>query len=414
MTKRHVHPSLFMFLIVPFGAMGGYLTVAVAYLMAQHGVKTEAIAGLIALSYVPHTWKFAWAPITDTTMTRKTWYMIGSVLTAIGIYATGAIPATQANLPLLTMIVVGSNFGCTLLGMSVESLMAYATLEEEKGRAGGWFQAGNLGGNGLGGGLGLIIAQRLPHPWMAGAVIGVLCLLCAIPIMMLEEPQSTHKAETIGKSLLGVGKDLWGLAWSRGGFLAMVLCFLPIGSGAASNVWSAVAGDWHASADAVALATGLISGIISAAGCLVGGWFCDRMDRKSAYAAAGALQAATAVAMAFAPRTQNMFIIFTSVYAFVTGLTYAGFTAFALEAIGLGAAATKYNVLASLSNFPISYMTSVDGWSHGRWGAAGMLFMESACCLAGLAVFLTIASLVKRFGSAPASAPALAQAEPAA
>jgi len=414
MTKRHAHPSLFMFLIVPFGAMSGYLTVAVAYLMAQHGVSTSAIAGLIALSYVPHTWKFSWAPITDTTLTRKTWYLIGSVLSAIGIFATGAIPATQGNLPLLTVIVVAANFGCTLLGMSVESLMAYATSEEEKGRAGGWFQAGNLGGNGLGGGLGLLIAQRLPQPWMAGAVIGVLCLLCAIPIMMLEEPQSTHKAETIGKSLVGVGKDLWGLARSHGGFLAMVLCFLPIGSGAASNVWSAIAGDWHASADAVALATGLISGVISAAGCLVGGWFCDRMDRKNAYAAAGALQAGTAIAMAFAPRTQTMFVIFTSLYAFVTGLTYAGFTAFALEAIGLGAAATKYNVLASLSNFPISYMTSVDGWSHGRWGASGMLFMESACCLAGLAAFLSIAAAAKRFRSPRAAAPALADAEPAA
>jgi hypothetical protein len=32
-----------------------------------------------------------------------------------------------------------------------------------------------------------------------------------------------------------------------------------------------------------------------------------------------------------------------------------------VDAIGLGAAATKYNVFASLSNMPIAYMTLVAG-----------------------------------------------------
>jgi MFS family permease len=372
-----------------------------------------AVAGLVALSYIPHTWKFSWAPIVDTTLTRKKWYMIGSVMTAIGIFATGAMPATQASLVLLSVLVVTSNFGCTLLGMASESLMAYGSSDEEKGRAGGWFQAGNLGGSGLGGGLGLVLAQRLPSPWLSGAIVGGLCLVCAAALLFIEEPPHAHRAESIGKSLLGVGQDLWSLARSRTGFLAMVLCFLPIGSGAASGVWSAVAGDWHASANAVAIATGLMSGVVSAAGCLVGGWFCDRMDRKTAYATFGALQAAGAVAMAVMPRTETMFVVFTSVYAFMTGLTYAGFSAFTLEAIGLGAAATKYNVLASLSNFPIAYMTSVDGWAHTRWGAGGMLWFESACCLLGLGAFLSVAAVARRFSAtAPAAAP-VPEAEPA-
>jgi PAT family beta-lactamase induction signal transducer AmpG len=49
-------------------------------------------------------------------------------------------------------------------------------------------------------------------------------------------------------------KDLWQVARARAGFLALLICFLPIGSGAASNLWSAVADDWHASANTVALA----------------------------------------------------------------------------------------------------------------------------------------------------------------
>jgi hypothetical protein len=71
-------------------------------------------------------------------------------------------------------------------------------------------------------------------------------------------------------------------------------------------------------------------------------------------------------------------VVFTLAYALIQGLTYAGFSAFVLEAMGLGAAATKYNVFASLSNFPIMYMTSIDGWAHGRFGPSGMLLMEAA------------------------------------
>src|SRR4029079_15819906 len=82
----------------------------------------------------------------------KTWYLIGSLLSALGILATGMVPAAAANLPLLSTIVLVSSFGSTFLGMPTESLMAFGTREEHKGRAAGWFQAGNLGGGGIGGG----------------------------------------------------------------------------------------------------------------------------------------------------------------------------------------------------------------------------------------------------------------------
>ena len=52
--------------------------------------------------------------------------------------------------------------------------------------------------------------------------------------------------------------------------------------------------------------------------------------------------------------TELWYTVMTSVYAFVTGLTYAGFTAFVLEAMGMGAAATKFSLYASLSNTPIA------------------------------------------------------------
>jgi len=406
MTSRHVHPIVFMFLILPFGVIGGFLQVSIAYMLAHAGVPVDRIAALIAVSYLPHTWKFAWAPIADVTLSRKGWYLIACVLTAVGLWVTSALPATAAGLKVLTMVVVISNVAVTFLGMSVESLMAYGAIEKEKGRAGGWFQAGNLGGTGVGGGLGLWLAQHLPAGWMSGAILAVGCLMCCLGLVFVPEPRAPHRNAGVGRNLLNVARDLWNVAISKVGFLALFLCFLPIGSGAAQGLWSAVASDWRASANTVALVTGVLGGIASAVGCVLGGWLCDRMHRQWAYALFGVLQAACVVAMALAPRVPTSYVIFTLLYAVITGLTYAGFSAFVLEAIGTGAAATKYNVYASLSNTPIAYMTSIDGWAHDRYGPAGMLYTEALFGLVGLVLFTIVFTLARRFWRiAPAPQP---------
>jgi len=396
MPVRRIHPSVFLVLIVPFGAMGGYLSVAIGYQLTQAGVGVEEVAALIAASYIPQTWKFLWAPVADMTLSRKTWYLLAGLVSALGIFVTGAVPADAASLPLLYAAVLISSVASTFLAMASESLMVYNTPPELQGRAGGWFQAGNLGGNGLGGGAGLWLAQTLPEPWIAAAVIAVACAMCCAALWFVPEPPPLPRTGHYGRMLVEVLQDLWQVVRARAGILALLICFLPIGSGAASNLWAAVADDWHASANTVALATGVFSGIVSALGCIVGGYGADRMDRKTAYALYGLLMALSTVAMAVAPRTETMYVVFTLIYAFIQGLTYAGFTAVVLETIGLGAAATKYNLYASLSNMPIAYMTLVDGWAHTRWGAAGLLNVEAAFGILGIIVFMAVAMVLPR------------------
>src|SRR5476649_479826 len=89
------HPSIFMILIIPYGALSGYLTVTLGYLLSQSGMAVTQIGLLIAVSYLPQTWKFLWAPIVDTTLTRKTWYLLAGVVSALGIFVTGAVPADE-------------------------------------------------------------------------------------------------------------------------------------------------------------------------------------------------------------------------------------------------------------------------------------------------------------------------------
>ena len=396
MSNGRTHPWVFMVLILPFGIMSGYLTVTIGWQLAKAGVSVGAIAALVAASYLPHTWKFFWAPIADTTLDHRRWYLITGILSAVGVVATGLVPPTEHNLPLLTAVVLVSNIAVSFVGMTTQGMMAYGVPESEQGRAGGWFQAGNLGGGGLGGGAGLWLAERIHHPAAPGLILGIACALCLLALPLVQEAPHEKPEGGIGRRIAGVGKDIWHLACSKPGLLALILCFLPIGSGAAAGLWSAVASDWNASANTVALVTGVFSGVIMAVGCLAGGWMCDRMDRKTAYMLFGIAQALCAVGMGALPHTEFWYTVMTSVYAFVTGLTYAGFTAFVLEAMGMGAAATKFSLYASLSNTPIAYMTSIDGWAHGRFGPSGMLYGEAIAGAIGLVFFVLVRTTVAR------------------
>jgi PAT family beta-lactamase induction signal transducer AmpG len=389
------HPAAFMILILPWGIITGYIGVAVAYFLAQAGVSTEQIAGLLALGFIPQTWKFLWAPIVDTTLGQRKWYVLAASICGVGTLAISVIPPQASFLLLLTAVMLVTYVAGTLLCMSVESLMAYATPANQKGRAGGWLQTGNLGGSGVGGGAGLWLALHTDKI-VAGSLLGGVCLLCASALGLVHEPPRVRCQDGFVPELANVLRDLWQVARSRLGFLAFLIFFLPIGTGAAGGLFSTIANDWYASGDTVALVNGVLGGLAAAAGCITGGYLCDRMDRKMAYGLYGMLQAFAAIAMAIAPRTESMFVLFTLTYGLINGLAYAGFTAVTLEAMGLGAAATKYTLFASLSNVPIGYMIFVDGWVQTHWGSGAMLCAEAAICLTSLLGFVLVATATKR------------------
>lgn len=386
------HPIVFLLLCTPFGAANGYLVVTLAYLLHQSGVSVGAIATLIAVSLIPQTWKAFWAPIVDTTLNSKTWYLLAAVANAATIGSIGFFHAGPSALPIITVLVFFNSLATTFLAMAAENLMAHATSDAEKGRAGGWYQAGNLGGQGIGGGAALWIAQHSTVFWLPGAAMTVLFLACCLALFFVTEPHADHRHESYLRTLRNVAVDVWNTAKARGGYLALLICFMPIGSGAASNLWSAVAGDWHASADTVALVNGVLGGMVSAVGCVVGGYLCDRMDRKLAYALFGIVLSVATLAMAAAARSEAMFVTFTLLYAFIQGFNYASFSAVVLEAIGRGAAATKYNIFASLSNFPIQYVALLDGWAYERWHTNGFLAADALTGLIGVVIFFAFSA----------------------
>jgi MFS family permease len=385
MRRSGTHPSLYAVLDLPFGAVNGYLSTAIAYQLAQAGVSAERIGALVALYLLPQIWKPLWAPLVDMTLSAKWWYLIGAVLSALGVLVIGICSAPPVNLTTLAVAAVMASLATTILGMGVEKLIAHSTSPDQQGRAGGWLQAGNFAGGGLGGGAGLWLATHVSHPWLTGGLLGACILLCSLALTRIGE--SDHGQGVVRPGIRGILRDLVDVARSTRGYLALLVLFLPIGSGGASALFAVVSDDWHASAAAVALANGTLSGVVSLLGCLAGGHLSDLFDRKLAYAGYGLVLGLCALAMALSPHDQTTYVLYVLSYSFISGLCYAGFSAVTLEAIGGGAAATKYNVFASLANIPTAYLAAVEGWARTHHGVNAFLYVDFAAPLIGALIF---------------------------
>jgi MFS-type transporter involved in bile tolerance (Atg22 family) len=273
--------------------------------------------------------------------------------------------------------------------------------------------AGNLGGTGVGGALALWLAQHLSAT-TTSAVLAGFCLVCALPALSLHEAKPERHA--LGRAMVHLVKDVWATVKSRPGWTGILICLSPVGTGAATQLFSAVAGDYKAGETHVELVNGVLGGLVGALGCLLGGVLADRMNRRLCYVLAGALTAVTAIGMALAPATPTGFTVGCLAYQFANGIAYAAFAAFVLEMVGHGAGVTtKYALFVGCSNQAISYVTWADGKgydtgaAHGFSGRVGMLGMDAAATAVGIAilgaVFLYLRRVDRRSPASPAVAP---------
>ncbi len=397
-SEKPSHPILFFFFYLPFGIFTGYLTVTLTYLFSRAGVSIEQIAGLAAINLLPQIFKFLWAPLVDTTLTLKKWYLISALLTASAIFATGIVPVKVSNLLLFSSMILICSFARSFMSAAINGLAAHDIADDQKGRVGGYNQAGNLGGGAIGGGVGLWLAQHTTLIWIPSASLALVCILCCAGLFYITEPVSTIRVKSSRQTAKNVLADIWQTLKTRRGLLALILNLLPLGTGAAGFLFAGVAKDWHAAGvDTVAFVTGGLGGAVTILGCLIGGWISDRINKQKAFVLFSLLQALCCVAMALCPHIALMYIVWTLAYALVNGFVNGAYAAIiCLEASGRGASASKFEIYASASYLPLYFMFWVSGSTDSRWGASGMLNTEAVVALLAAATFFAIYSMVRR------------------
>ena len=394
-VRRAPHPVVFAVLYFPVGLMIGYPSVALGYLGARSGLPVSAVAAIVGTAFFAHSFKFLWAPLGDYSLSRKAWYLIAASAMAVGIFAMSVTPISPRTVPLLTLLVLGSNLAATFLAFAAEGLMAHNTTPESRGRAAGWFQSGNQFGQTAGGGIGLLLMKHLGPAWHAGAALAALVLGCAALLALLEEPPRPLAGGSVVTRARDAWRELHGVLSSRAGRVALLLAALPIGTGAAQFLFGSLGPEWHASSDTVSLALGAGGGFAIVLGCLAGGSLADRIDKPRAYATSCALGVAAALLIAASPRSSAAYAAVTLFYTFTLGMGVASFTGLVLALIGDHAAATKINLFFAINAVGGLAMLRVDGLSHDRWGTDGMLYVETAVGAASIALFLVLVSRIR-------------------
>jgi PAT family beta-lactamase induction signal transducer AmpG len=403
--QRFTRPWLFLFLELPFGAAIGFLMIAVPYRLSAAGVPLSDIATVSAVGFMPHALKIFWVPLIDMIGRRKVWYLAMVGVTAALLAAASLVPDPARNIGILTVLVTALQAAAATTSGALNALIAMTTHPDDKGKAGGFYMAGNVGGTGILGALALWLSTAVA-PWAGGLVLALVVVASGAGAATIHERRVVDAAaraggvlRALGRRIAAMGRDLWETASSLQGFTALVISIAPVGCGALTNLFAGMALEFGADQHVVEVVNGLGGGLAGALGSLVGGFLADRMNRRVAYALAGGLTALSALGMLASPLTPTTYMVGTLAYNFANGIAFATWAGMVLEVVGDSAAvATKYALFVASSNFAISTVTKLNGMASGfrgfsgEWtreaGARGALAFDAGITVLGIVIVL--------------------------
>jgi len=230
---------------------------------------------------------------------------------------------------------------------------------------------------------------------MAGLALAALVLACALPLVGLEEPPRALGGASVGSRVRDAWQELASVLRARAGRLALILAILPIGTGAAMFLFSAIGNEFHASANVVSGVLGLGGGVAIVLGCFAGGRLADRVAKPTAYAVSCGLGLVACVVIALSPRSSEGYAVSTLFYIFTLGMVSASFTGLVLAIIGDTAAATKINLFFALNTLFSLGMLRLVGWMHDAWSTNVMLYTEAVVGVAALVAFVALSRYVR-------------------
>ncbi len=390
---KHNSPWLFGVLAIPIGLSNAIIVILMPYVLRRQGVSVDRIAEVVALASIPNVWAFLYSPVVDLGLRRRTWILLSA--TTAGLFAALAVLCSAGSLTLLTALLFASGAVNGLIGSADGALMSFLD-PHVRGRASGWYQAGNLGGGTVGGGVAIWLADRFNLPWLAVGVFLLIALPATAAFLISEPPALRRAFVPVFRDLVG---DLRELLWSRRTLVGLIFFLSPVGSAAVVNLASGLGPDYHAPPNEVMWISGIAGGLLSALGSVIGGFVCDHMNRWQAYALSGGLAALFASYLGFAPHTPWTYALGYSGYSIAAGFAYAVFTALVLEVMGRRhhAAGTAYSLFAATGNFPILYMTWLDGVGYKHGAVRGLMLVDALANGIGACVLLLIARSAARY-----------------
>lgn len=390
---RQARAWMFFLLAFPGGVPMGFLTVVLPFLATKGGLDLAQVGVIIGIAGSANFLRLLWMPVCDMWSSLQRWAAAGTVLSAVSVLALAVVPMEPQLLPVIAAVAFVSQAAATLPAIAGAGLLAACLTDEEQGVAAGFWQGGYLFSMGIGGAAALWAASTLGVA-AGGIVAAGLILLGLAVIPSLNAPATRLSGKPLGRRLAEIGGGLVeALREPRCAVFVVAAC-TPIGLGAASYLWSGMAGEWGVGANQVSLVVGIGAAMASALGALGYGAIARRTDRLAMFLLFGVLLALVAAVIAELPRSSSVFSVGVLVYAAMMGACYAAYTAVILQVIGAGAAATKYTAVNAFGNLPNAYMPVVLGGLHDAYSTRAMLWGEVAITLASVALVWALARTI--------------------
>ncbi len=428
---RLTPPWLFALTYIPYGVGGAFTGGVMPYLARRAGIEVNAIGWFVTLLFVPTFFQFLYAPVVDFGPRRKYW------LVAMTIVGAGCLfVACQMRLPDHKIAFLGFAFAAQtitgLVGSCNGGLMATTMTDAQRGKAGAWYTIGNLAGGGITAAVAEYLIGHGYSTTVVGLTIAAMMIVPSLAAFAIDEPERAH-AGRLGAALGNLLHEVKDVLWTRAGLTGLLLCLSPVGTAALVNYFSAIAQDYVHHDLAGQLATlpadqaaklldakvsellafvgGPVGQGLTAVGALVGGFLCDRTNRRAMYLLSGLLTAAVGIAMAASPASRATFTAGALTYYLVTGFCFAAFTATVLETIGndTKSASTRYSLFTAAGNVAIAYVGLIDTRFNEHHGVAGVVASDAVLNVAGVIVLGFIFWRLGSFGKSrhvPAAPPA--------
>src|SRR4051812_27275083 len=182
-------PWIFGLLYMPGGVYQGFLMTALPFILRQQNVPVEKIAAISAIASSPTIWFFVWAGIVDVAFRRQPWIIRASAVSATAMFVA-MVQSPATHLEAITVILTLGNVVNMLITACCGGLMATTLTEDQRGRAGGWLQTGNLGGGAIGAGVTLYLASHasIRIAAIATALMIVVPSLAALGLRTTDNP----------------------------------------------------------------------------------------------------------------------------------------------------------------------------------------------------------------------------------
>ena len=381
-------PWLFGFLIAPMAVLSnGIIGGALSYLLRKQGIEPARGAEIVALLNLPQIIYWAWSPITDFWIRRRTWLMLSATTAAVVMY----IAFRQPSLGTKWAVVLIFLSACTsqLVVSACGGMMGTLHGEAHRRRASSFYQAG-----GLGFGAAAVFVLAYFSDRLSLGTLGLLAAaMIAVPslIAFAAPEQNVLSEHTLKETFVRIWHEFKGtfLRWEAIPYTLTML--FPMGSGAMIQLLPALAADYHINGQQVAWINGVGGALLTAAGALAATLVPTRVRAPVAYISVCLVNEATLAVLWLGPLKPSVYLVGTVLFLFTAGACYALFTAVVLEFLGGSgkSGSSRYSIINSLGNIPVAYMVFVDGRGYDHWGARAMPGTDVVLGMVGGVILLT-------------------------